>query len=70
MGTRQCVCFRSSHCFLLKITDLRINNQQDASSTKYFFYQGTLHVSGVFCAHHQELSAVHVAIGMFHVLIL
>jgi hypothetical protein len=25
-----------------------------------------LHVSGIFCAHHQELSTVHTAIGMFH----
>jgi hypothetical protein len=31
----------------------------------YFFYE-TLHVSGIFCAHHQELSAVHLTIGMFH----
>jgi hypothetical protein len=32
----------------------------------FLFCHETLHVSGVFCAHHQELSAVHVAIGMFH----
>jgi hypothetical protein len=30
------------------------------------FCRETLHVSGIFCAHHQELSAVHVAIGIFH----
>jgi hypothetical protein len=35
--------------------------------SKILFCHETLHVSGVFCAHHQELSAVHVAIGMFHV---
>ena len=34
--------------------------------SKILFCHGTLHVSGIFCAHHQELSAVHVAIGMFH----
>ena len=26
----------------------------------------TLHVSGIFCAYHQELSTVHSAIGTFH----
>ena len=26
-----------------------------------------IHVSGIFCAHHQELSTVHSAIGTFHV---
>jgi hypothetical protein len=46
--------------------NLRINNQQDASSVQNFlFCHETLHVSGIVCAHHQELSAVHVAIGMF-----
>jgi hypothetical protein len=33
---------------------------------KILFCQETLHVSDIFFAHHQELSAVHVAIGMFH----
>jgi hypothetical protein len=33
--------------------------------SKILFCQEILHVSGT-CAHHQELSAVHVAIGMFH----
>ena len=47
--------------------NLRINNQQDALSKKILFCHETLHVSGIFCAHHQELSAAHVAIGMFHV---
>ena len=30
------------------------------------FYYKTLHVSGIFFAHHQELSTVHVEIGTFH----
>ena len=47
--------------------NLRINNQQDASSIQNFILSETLHVSGIYCAHHQELSAVHVAIGMFRV---
>jgi hypothetical protein len=46
---------------------LHINNQQDASSIQDFlFCHETLHVSGIFCAHHQELSAVRVQIGMCH----
>ena len=34
--------------------------------SKIVFCHETVHVSGIFCAHDQELSAVHVAIGMFH----
>ena len=34
--------------------------------SKILFCHETLHVSGIYCAQHQELSAVHVAIGMFH----
>ena len=34
---------------------LRINNQIDASNTQNLFCHETLHVSGIFCAHHQEL---------------
>jgi hypothetical protein len=33
---------------------------------KILFCHETLNVSGIICAHHQELSAVHVAIGIFH----
>ena len=33
--------------------------------SKILFCRKTLHVSGIFCAHHQELSAVHLAIGKF-----
>ena len=35
--------------------------------SKILFCHETLHDSGIFCVHHQELSTVHVAIGMFHV---
>ena len=45
---------------------LRINNQQGAPSIQNLFCRETLHVSGIFCAHHQELSTVQVTIGMFH----
>jgi hypothetical protein len=34
--------------------------------SKILFCHETQHVLGIYCAHHQELSAVHVAIGMFH----
>jgi hypothetical protein len=34
--------------------------------SKIVFCHETLHVSSIYCAHHKELSAVHVAIGMFH----
>jgi hypothetical protein len=47
--------------------NFRINKQQDASTIQNFlFCHETLHVSGIYCAHHQELSVVHVAVGMFH----
>jgi hypothetical protein len=42
------------------------NNQLDASNIQNLFCHETLHVSGIFCAHHQELSAVHMTIGTFH----
>jgi hypothetical protein len=47
--------------------NLLTNKQEDASSIQNFlFCHETLHASGIYCAHHQEFSAVHVAIGMFH----
>jgi hypothetical protein len=39
---------------------LRVNNQSDASNIQNVFSRETLHVSDIFCAHHQELSAVHL----------
>ena len=45
--------------------NLRINNQQDASKYPNFYFVTKLHVLGIYCAHHQELSAVYVVIGMF-----
>jgi hypothetical protein len=46
--------------------NLPINNEQAHQVSKILFCHETLHVSGIYCAHHQELSAVHVPIGMFH----
>jgi hypothetical protein len=34
--------------------------------SKTLFCHKTLHVSGIFCDHHQELSTVNTAIGTFH----
>jgi hypothetical protein len=34
--------------------------------SKKLFCHKTLHVSGIFCAHHQELSTVGTAIRTFH----
>jgi hypothetical protein len=34
--------------------------------SKILFGHETLYVSGIYCAHHQELPAVEVAIGMFY----
>ena len=33
--------------------------------SKIYFYHETLHVSGIFCAHQQELPAVRTANGTF-----
>jgi hypothetical protein len=42
--------------------------KQPTRCIKYpkFIFHKTLHVSGIFCAHYQELSAVRTAIGTFH----
>jgi hypothetical protein len=37
------------------------NNQLDASNIQNLFCHKTLHVSDIFCAHRQELSAVRTA---------
>ena len=46
------------------VIDLFLNNQQDALIIQILFYK-TLHISGVFCAHHQEFSTVHSALVSF-----
>ena len=40
------------------------NNQPDASIIQIYCYK-TLHVSGIFFAHHQEFSTVHSALVSF-----
>ena len=44
---------------------LLLNNQADALIIAVLFYCKTLHVSGIFSAHHQEFSTVHAALVSF-----
>ena len=44
----------------------RIIKQLEASNIQNLFCHETLHVSGAFCAQHQEISAVNLASGTFH----
>ena len=48
------------HTYKLRIKQL------DASNIQHLFCHKTLRVSGIFCAHHQELSTVRTAIGTYH----
>jgi len=47
---------------------LRVRQPTTSRYIKYpkIYCAKTLHVSGILCAHHQELSTVHTAIGTFH----
>jgi hypothetical protein len=45
--------------------DFFLNNQQDALIIQILFCYKTLHVSGIFCAHHQEFYTVHSALVSF-----
>ena len=44
---------------------LSLNNQPDALIIPILFCYKTLHVSGIFSAHHQEFSTVHSALVSF-----
>jgi hypothetical protein len=46
-------------------TSYKTTNQMHQIS-KTLFCHKTPHISGIFCAHHHELSTVHTAIGMLH----
>ena len=70
------------YCLLVTASDLAVTNKRycqscillvlyliqtsDARKLKLKICRETLHVSGIFCAHHQELSTVHSEIGTFH----
>jgi len=47
------------------IIDLILNNQPDPLIIPILFCYKTLHVSGIFSAHHQEFSTVHSALVSF-----
>jgi hypothetical protein len=47
------------------VIDLFLNNQPDALINQIFIRYETLHISGIFCAHHQEFSTVHSALVSF-----
>jgi len=47
------------------VIDSFLNNQPDALIIQILFCYKTLHVSDIFCAHHQEFSTVHSALVSF-----
>jgi len=47
------------------VKDSFINNQPEVLTNPILFCYKTLHVSGIFSAHHQEFSAVNSALGSF-----
>ena len=47
------------------VKDLFLNNQPDALIIPILFCYKTLHVSGIFSAHHQEFFTVHSALVSF-----
>jgi hypothetical protein len=47
------------------VIDFFLNNQPDALIIPILFCYNTLHVSGIFSAHHQEYSTVHSALVSF-----
>ena len=49
-------------CFVI---DFFLNNQSDAIIIQILLCYKTLHVSGIFSAHHQEFSTVHSALLSF-----
>jgi len=47
------------------VIDFLFNNQPDALITPILFCYKTLHVLGIFSAHHQEFCTVHSAVVSF-----
>ena len=48
-----------------QLTNFFLNNQPDTPINPILFCYKTLHVSGIFSAHHQEFSTVHSALVSF-----
>ena len=59
----QYICYTSALLIGLRRS---FNNQPDALIIPILFCYKTLHVSGIFCAHHQGLSTAQTAIGTLH----
>ena len=57
----------SNFTFMLSciVIDFFLNNQKDALIIQILFCYKTLHVSGIFSAHHQEFSTVNSALVSF-----
>ena len=47
------------------VIDFFLNNQPDVLIIQILFCYKTLHVSGIFSAHHQEFSTVNSALASF-----
>jgi len=47
------------------IIDFFLNNQPDALIIQILFSCKTLHISGIFSAHHQDFSTIHLALVSF-----
>jgi len=47
------------------VIDFFLNNQPDALIIPILLCYKTLHVLGIFCAHHQEFSTLHSALVSF-----
>jgi len=48
------------------IIDFFLNNQPDPPIIPILFCYKTLHVSGIFFAHHQDFSTIYSALVNFH----
>jgi hypothetical protein len=66
VGTWYEVCFVNFTFMSPRIViDFFLHNQPDALIIQILFCHKTLHVSGIFTAHHQEFSTVHSALVSF-----
>jgi len=63
----KCIEHKISFVFMLLciVIDFFLNNQPDPLIIPILFCYKTVHVSGSFCAHHQEYSTVHSALVSF-----
>ena len=64
---RQVINYNRHFTFMLPciVIDFFLNNQPDALIIQILFCYKTLHVSGIFSAHHQEFSTAHSALVSF-----